>query len=313
MTGFHAFRKGIQLCHAHFSLLWLETGWRTAQFFLSLGFALLAGYTLVEAVGLSDFEFKSLENSSLAILKALVRILQKNDTLVLKTILLTLGFIVVMWLLLASFFQAGILGLLTREEDNREIEERDVLGSGMEVALQGFCRKAVQLFPSFFLINLCILLFSFAGSVSFVVILRYSLRLGNYLGEASSKLWLILTDGLGIAVLLVILGVGVQFLEISKLCVAQHECSLWSAWNRAAEFFFVNLRPMGAILSLTHTLNFMIICSAMGFLGLIGSVLGAEFFGAFFFLSLLVYLGYGLLKNYLFLIKSSSLLALIGR
>jgi hypothetical protein len=309
MTTFHAFRKGIQLCHAHFSLLWLETGWRTAQFFLSLGFALLAGYTLVEAVGLSDFEFKSLENSSLAILKALVRILQKNDTLILKTILLTLGFIVVMWLLLASFFQAGILGLLTREEDNREIEERDVFDSGMVLALQGFCRKAVQLFPSFFLINLCILLFSFAGSVSFVVILRYSLRLG----EASSKLWLILTCGLGLAVLLVILGVAVQFLEISKLCVAQHKCSLWSAWNRSAEFFFVNLRPMGAILSLTHTLNFMIICSAMGFLGLIGSVLGAEFFGAFFFLSLLVYLGYGLVKNYLFLIKSSSLLALIGR
>jgi hypothetical protein len=309
MTTFHAFRKGIQLCHAHFSLLWLETGWRTAQFFLSLGFALLAGYTLVEAVGLSDFEFKSLENSSLAILKALVRILQKNDTLILKTILLTLGFIVVMWLLLASFFQAGILGLLTREEDNREIEERDVFDSGMVLALQGFCRKAVQLFPSFFLINLCILLFSFAGSVSFVVILRYSLRLG----EASSKLWLILTCGLGLAVLLVILGVAVQFLEISKLCVAQHKCSLWSAWNRSAEFFFVNLRPMGAILSLTHTLNFMIICSAMGFLGLIGSVLGAEFFGAFCFLSLLVYLGYGLLKNYLFLIKSSSLLTLIGR
>ncbi len=283
-----------------------------AQFFLSLGFALLALYTLVEAVGLSDFELESLGNSSFAIFKAVVKVLQRNDTLILKTILLTLCFTVAMWLLLASFFQAGILGLLTGKEGNRESKVRDTFGSGMVFAL-GFCRKSVQLFSSFFLINLSTLFFSFTGSVSLLVILRYSLRLGYLLGEASSRFWMILACGLGTAVLLSIMGLAFQFLEISKLCVAQHECSLWSAWNRSAEFLFVNLRPIGAILTLIYALNFMLICSAIGFLGLISSFLGTGLLGAFCFLLLLVYLGYGLLKNYLFLIKAGSLLALIGQ
>jgi len=215
MTAFHAFRKGIQLCHSHFRLLWLETGWRMAQFFLSLGFALLASYTLVEAVGLSDFEAESLGSGSFAIFKAVVRILQRNDTLILKTILLTLCFTGAMWLLLASFFQAGILGLLTRGQDNKDIKVHDGFGSGMVFAL-GFCRKSVQLFSSFFLINLSILFFSFTGSVSFLLILRYWLRFGYRLGEALSKFWIILAYGLEIAVLWSIIGWRSNFLKFQS-------------------------------------------------------------------------------------------------
>ena len=311
MTGFHAFRKGIQLCHTHFSLLWLQTGWRMVQFSLSLGFALLAGYTLLETVGFSDFEFESAE-SGVGIFKVLVRILQRNDTLIFKIILLTLCFAATIWLLLASFFQAGILGLLTREQDSRGIKARYALGSGIVFAL-GFCRKGVRLFSSFFLINLAVLFFSFTGSISLLVILRYSLRLSYFLGEASSEFWTILVCSVGIMALLGILGVALQFLEISKLCVAQHECSLWSAWNQSAEFLFANLRPLSAILGLIYALNLMLTCSAIGFLALMSFFLGTGLLGPFFLLLLLVYLGYGLLKNYLFLIKSGSLLALIGQ
>ena len=220
MTGFHAFRKGIQLCHTHFSLLWLQTGWRMVQFSLSLGFALLAGYTLLEPVGFSDFEFESAE-SGVGIFKVLVRILQRNDTLIFKIILLTLCFAATIWLLLASFFQAGILGLLTREQDSRGIKARDALGSGIVFAL-GFCRKGVRLFSSFFLINLAVLFFSFTGSISLLVILRYSLRLSYFLGEASSEFWTILVCSVGIMALLGILGVALMHNVKARILQALH-------------------------------------------------------------------------------------------
>ena len=70
-----------------------------------------------------------------------------------------------------------------------------------------------------------------------------------------------------------------QFLKLSKLFLTRYRCSLWSAWKQSAEFFFVNLRPMGGVSSLIRMLQCLCAIMAVTFFAQLSFVLGLQFLG----------------------------------
>jgi hypothetical protein len=303
MTILEALKKNILLCYSRFPLVWVETGRRAFQLFLSLGFASLAIYTLIE--GLSRSELDRLRGGSiLAIARTLIMILLRRERLILRAVVLTLFFSVTVWLLIASFFQAGIFGLLARDGSLEETAaERTVLH---------FCHRGTQDFFSFLLINLSILFFASAGTVSCLLILKCLFGMVVSWPGTSDGLWVALVYALAILVVCGIVTISLQFLEVSKLFVSRFDSSLWNAWNLAAEFFFVNLGRMTALSTLIHMVRLISACAGIVFLVKMSSVLGTELVGVFLLLMLIVYLGYRLVANYLYLVKSGSLLTLIS-
>jgi len=306
MTVTRALRSGVRLCHSHISLLWIEIAWRVSVFLLSFGFSLLGVFVLLDRpVAVSDFGM--LEGGGpLGTLKVLLTFLPRNENLILQIALLVVAFSVLIWLLLASFFQGGILASLASKSDS----EAGIQQHGLESTYQ-FFRDGMRFLPSFLLINLFILVFTFAGAASILLILRLFLRSIFSTPESSRSTWLLWFYLFGMALASVIVAVSQQFLEMFKLFLARYQCSRWNAWNRSAEFFFLNLRSMSGICSFIRILQFIFAIAAAMFLWQFGFLLGTRFLGLLLSVSLLVSLAYGVLRNYLRLIRSGSLLTLI--
>lgn len=301
-----ALRSGARLCHSHFSLLWIETAWRAGTFLLCFGFSLLGVFVLLDrTIAVSTLEV--LEDAGpVGILRVLIRVLLKSDNLIWQITLLVLAFSVLVWLLLASFFQGGILASLAGK----------TAGSARQNGLEwtySFLRSGMRFFPSFLVINLLSLFFSFTGAFSFVLILSFFLRSIFSTAGVRSSIWFLWLYPLGIALVSLIVATSQQFLEISKLFLTRYQCSRWSAWSRSAEFFFLNLGQMGGVSGFIRMLQFFFAVVAAIFVWQLGFVLGSRFLGLFLSVSLLVYLGYGVLRNYLRLLRSGSLLALIDQ
>jgi hypothetical protein len=303
-----ALRSGARLCHSHFSLLWIETAWRAGTFLLCLGFSLLGIFVLLDrTIAVSTLEI--LEDAGpVGILRVLTRVLLKDDNLIWQITLLVLAFSVVVWLLLASFFQGGILASLAGKTAAAGLARQN----GWEWTYN-FLRSGMRFFPSFLVINLLSLFFSFTGALSFVLILSFFLRSIFSTAGVRSSMWFLWPYPLAIALVSLIVATSQQFLEMSRIFLTRYQCSRWSAWNRAAEFFFLNLGPMSGVSSFIRMLQFIFAVVAAIFVWQLGFVLGSRFLGLFLSVLLFVCLGYGVLRNYLRLLRSGSLLALIDQ
>ena len=176
-----------------------------------------------------------------------------------------------------------------------------------------FFKSGLGFLPSFLVMNLLTLFFSVAGCVSLLLILRSFLRSIFAGAEITSHILILWAYPLGMAVISLIATTSQQFLKLSKLFLTRYQCSLWSAWKQSAEFFFVNLRPMGGISSLLRMLQCLFAIMAVTFLAQLTFVLGPQFLGLLLSIAFVVCLGYSVLRNYLYLIQSGSLLALINQ
>ena len=217
-------------------------------------------------------------------------------------------FSVLVWLLLASFFQGGILASLASETKAGEW-----VGQNRLDQTHCFFKSGLGFLPSFLVINLLTLFFSVAGCVSLLLILRSFLRSIFAGAEITGHILILWAYPLGMAVISLIAATSQQFLKLSKLFLTRYQCSLWSAWKQSAEFFFVNLRPMGGVSSLLRMLQCLFAIMAVTFLAQLTFVLGPQFLGLLLSIAFVVCLGYSVLKNYLYLIQSGSLLALINQ
>jgi hypothetical protein len=308
MNVSRALRNGVQLCHSHLSLLWIETAWRLGTLLLCCGFSLLGVFLLLDRTALEpDLEILE-EAGAVGILKVFTRVLLRSENLILQITLLVAVFSVLVWLLLASFFQGGILASLASEVERDELIPQNRLDGTYR-----FFKSGLGFLPSFLVINLLTLFFSLAGSVSILLILRSFLRSIFAAAEMASHIWVLGVYPQGMDLFSLIAATSQQFLKLSKLFLARYQCSLWSAWKRSAEFFFINLRPMGGVSSLIRMLQCIVASVAAIFLWQLSFVLGAQFLGLLLSVVLVVYLGYGVLRNYLYLIQSGSLLALIDQ
>ena len=181
-----ALRNGVQLCHSHFSLLWIETAWRLGTFLLCGGFSLLGVFLLLDRTALEP-DLETMEDiDAVGILKVLTGVLLRSESLILHITLWVAVFSVLVWLLLASFFQGGILASLASETERGEWVQQN----GLDRTYY-FFKSGLGFLPSFLVINLLTLFFSLAGSVSVLLILRSLLRSIFAGAEIARHIWVL--------------------------------------------------------------------------------------------------------------------------
>ncbi len=306
MKFLQALRNGFRLCHSHFPLLWIETAWRSVAALLYLVFSLLAAFVLVDRATVGP-GWQLRKRTGLEIFKLLSGILFASETLLLQVVLLVIAFCLLVWLLLASFFQGSILATL------KGTAGEDAAHNSVSDGVYRFVRSGWRFLPSLLSINLLILFFSFTGLAAFVLIVSFFLKPILSAGGGTPRWWLLWSCPLGIVVVCLIIVMALRFLELCKFYVTQYHCSLWVAWNRSAEFFFPNLRSMSAISALIRGLQFVCAAAATVFFFQIAFAVGSRFPGLRLSVALALYFGYGVVRNYLALVQSGSLLALIMR
>jgi hypothetical protein len=305
MKVLRALRSGSQLCHSHFLLLWVETAWRSATLLLCLTFSLLGAFVFLDRATVGPGWQVSEDVVALGILKIVCGALFRRPRLALQITLLVVAFCVFVWLLLASFFQGSILAALKRKEGGGAAPHNRWGG------VYRFFQGGWRFWPSLLAINLVILFFSFAGLVASLLMLSSVLKPIVSARGLPSRWW-VLCCPLAIAVVCLIVAMAQQCLELCKFYVTQYHCSPWGAWNRSAEFFFPNLGAMSAISTMVRGLQFVCAAVATVFFCQIAFAVGSRFPRLLLSLGAAVYFGYGIVRSYLALVQSGSLLALIA-
>jgi|GEM_PF-4428372 len=266
MTTFDAVRTGFRIARRYPRIGAIETIWRTAYAILVVLFVLTGSSFFLKHVILSNLELKALRSKvpplvSLEIQRLLLRYWPDLWHLLLFVSVMA-G---LMWLLFASTFRPGILGLLAEAFQPEHPPANNVS------VRRGFAYHIKVFFRCVGMVNVTYLFFSTLVMLLSAGVFWGSVMIGSHLPEAIAPLVTIVCLTVGLTAMFFAWAIVDLVTDIAQIAVVFEDLSFSASIRRTAE---VIQKRIGAVIGI-GLIIFVLRCIAVIFFGLLN--LGANF------------------------------------
>ncbi len=242
MSAFEAVRTGFRLAHRYPRIGAVETLWRTAFAILVVLFLLLGATSFLQNATLSNAEIQALRSKVPVIVTLVIqRILYRYHDELWHLFWFVIGMSGFMWLLFASLFRPGVVGLMChafqKEQGSKSVTDPE----------SGFGKFTKMFFGRIAKVNFTYLFFSaligfLSGGVFWI-----SVKLGTLAGETLGPLVVIACLTVGLTALFVLWALTDLVTDMAQIAVVFEGASFVASFRRAAE---VIQRRLGTVIGI---------------------------------------------------------------
>lgn len=242
MNSFEAVRFGFRLGRRYPRIGVIETLWRTVFMILVILFVFLGTAFFLKNVSVSNLEVQALRSKvPLLVSLTLERLFVRHGGELWHMTLFVVSLSGIMWLLFASLFRAGILGMLFQAYKNDQT-------AGAQTDVEGCFGESVRRYAGGIgKVNLTYLLFSalvvfLSGGVFWAAV-----KLGALSGDTFGPLVAVGSVTLGLTGMFIIWGMIDLVTDMAQIAVVFEDLSLFLSLRRTAE---VIQRRIGAVIGI---------------------------------------------------------------